>query len=397
MSTMRKQRWVFVAASVLLVQCSGSSGPGTTNEPEPTSAYAHVEPTLASAPAALTPATWIDHLNDDILPYWRQADALGSPVGNFPTERTMVGQPTSNTDRRPRMLSRQTYAYAMGYMLTGDPELLRLARAGATWLLDHVRDEAGGYHGLLDAAGQPTGNEPKAAQDTSYVMLGLAAYFFVTRAPDVEAEILRGRDLLFDPSTYWDAENQRIRDGMQADFSAPWDQFDDGGWELVAQLDPINAFLLLAQPVLSEASDREVFLGDLQTLADTMIREFWQDGIFWGIHNNKGQYGTRHVDFGHTLKSHWMILQVDKRLDDNPFKAFIDEHTRAGLSAAFDADNDRWAKRQTAGGGCRVRLRLVDLRGSRPACRHALHAAWCPRVCGPHGRELVGGLCRPSR
>ncbi len=353
------ERWTpaLLTVALLSIHCSSDS---TTPEPIPDAgppdsgvtilpAYSHVEPTLSTVPAALTPQTWIDHLENDILPYWRQTEARGTPVGNFPTERTMIGTPTSSTDRRPRMLSRQTYAYAIGYLLTGDPELLRLAHAGAQWLLDHVPDDtAGGYHSLLDQNGQPTGNEAKSAQDTAYVMLGLAAYHFVTRSPAAEAELLKGYDLLFDPTTYFDADNQRIRDGMLADFSGEWDRFDDGGWELVSQLDPINAFMLLAQPVLSNPADRELFLSSLRTLSETMIRDFWQDGIFWGIHNRKGAYGTHHVDFGHTLKTHWMILQVDKRLDDHPFEAFLDDHAPAGVAAAFDADNGRWAKRPTS-------------------------------------------------
>ena len=311
--------------------------------------YAYVEPQVADVPAALQPSTWLTHLNDDILPYWRQVDAQGTPVGNFPTYRNLVGQPLGNTDRRPRMLSRQTYAYAVGYLMTGDAELLRLARAGVDWLLEHARDTTnGGYHALLDESGQPQGSDPKTAQDTAYVMLGLAAYHFVTRAPDVEEEILRGRDLLFDSASYWDATNERIRDGMSADFSAEWDRANDGGWELVAQLDPINAFMLLSQPVLSEASDRERFLQDLRTLVGTLIEDFWQDGVFWGIHNQKGQYGSHHVDFGHTLKSHWMVLQVDKRLDDHPFFDFSAEHVAPGVAEAFDSQEGRWAKRWTS-------------------------------------------------
>ncbi len=331
-----------LGAALATAQCKSGGN-------EAQSRYAHVEPTLTDVPAALQPQTWTDHLREDILPYWLQDDARGTPVGNFPTERSMTGSVNDNTARRPRMLSRQTFAYSVGYLMTGDPELLRLARAGADWLLDHVPDQAsGGYHAVLDDAGAPGAAEPKAAQDTAYVMLGLAAYYFVTRAPDVEAELLRGRNQLFDTDSYWDAENNRIRDGMQADFSAEWDRFGDDGWELVAQLDPVNAFLLLTQPVLSRAEDRATFLADLRTLSETMVREFWQDGVFWGIHNEKGNYGGHHVDFGHTLKAQWMVLQVDKRLQDHPFLDFSADNIRPGLEAAFDAENERWAKRRTS-------------------------------------------------
>jgi hypothetical protein len=326
---------------------AGGCGTATSPSGAEGDGYAHVQPPSFDPSPSLQPETWIDHLTDDLLPFWTQAAARGEPTGNFPTFRTMTGVVTGSTERRPRMLSRQTYAYAIGYTLTGDPELLRLARAGVDWLLEHGPDrEQGGYHALLDADGQAAGNYDKMAQDTAYVMLGLAAYYFVTRDPRVEAELLAGRDLLFDADTYWDVENRRIRDGMRADFSAPVDQFSDGGWELVAQLDPINAFLLLVQPLLTEPSRRAQFLDDLRILSETMVDQFFDGDVYWGISNQIGRYGTRHVDFGHTLKAHWMVLQVDKRLPQHPFREFVAEQAPAMLERSFDSG--RWSKRPTS-------------------------------------------------
>lgn len=308
--------------------------------------YQHVPPPDAAVPAALASARWKQHHAEDVLPYWMMPEALGTPAGNFPTYRDMLGRGIPPSDRRPRMLGRQTYAYAMAFLLTGDPAPLQNARAGVEYISAHAKDSAqGGYHGLLSGSGQVTGSEPKYAQDTAYVMLGLAAYFFVTRDPAVEDELLAARDLLFDPDTYWDEANQRIRDGMNPAMTAEVDQGSDGGWELVAQLDPVNAFLLLVQPVLREPSRRAQWLADLERLGHTLVEDFWQDGIFWGIHNQKGQYGGRHVDFGHTLKSYWMLLQIDKRLPHRPFQAFLREHAKPWVDKAYDAANGRWAKR----------------------------------------------------
>jgi len=317
----------------------------------PESAYAHVPPPAVDAPAIFQPDRWRTHLDEDLLPYWRMETAHGDPVGNFPTHRTMTGALAPETDRRPRMLARQTYAYAMSYLMTGDPELLRLAKAGVDWILEHVPDDRGGYHPVLREDGSPKPEEEKWAQDAAYVNLGLGAYYFVTRDPEAEAAILAGRDLLFDADTYWDEPHQRIRDGMSRDFTSPVDQFGDGGWELVAQLDPINAFMLLVQPVLSDPARREQFLDDLETLSQTMVDDFWQDGIFWGIHTNKGQLETRHVDFGHTLKAYWMVLQVDKRLEGNPFHDFVAEYAPQWVDQAYDGDFGRWGNRPTRGGG----------------------------------------------
>ncbi|MCB9552405.1 MAG: AGE family epimerase/isomerase [Myxococcales bacterium] len=307
-------------------------------------------PPSREIPEALRGDTWVAHYRDDILPYWSTPDALGEPPGNFPTERDMNGDARPNRERRPRMLGRQIYTYAMGYALTGDVELLRRARAGVDWLLTHARDPRGGFHPLLTADGRPVGGA-KTAQDLSYAAMGLAAWYFVTRDPAAEAELLALRDLLFDPNGFYDEDNQRIRDGMSADLGEAFDVEGDGGWELVAQLDPINAFLLLVQPVLSDAGRRAQVLDDLRTLTDTLIARFWSDGIFWGVHDRQGAYGTRHVDFGHTLKSYWMVFQVDKRLPGAPYRPFVEAHAAAWVERAYDDEYGRWAKRPTGATG----------------------------------------------
>jgi hypothetical protein len=32
-----------------------------------------------------TGAEWVTHITDDLLPYWTTPEALGNPLGNFPT------------------------------------------------------------------------------------------------------------------------------------------------------------------------------------------------------------------------------------------------------------------------------------------------------------------------
>lgn len=310
--------------------------------------YTHVPPPADSVPDVLKGDRWRDHYVQDLMPYWTMPEAFGTPEGNFPTYRGMDGTLQGATERRPRMLARQTYAYSVGYMLTGQPRLLQLAHSGARWLMDHAKDEArGGWHARLTSTGEAAGNDPKTAQDTAYCMLGLGAYFFVTRDPEVEAVILETRDLLFS-DVYWDAQLNRVKDAVSADLSTEVDVENDGGSELVAQLDPINAFLLLTQPVLSDPARRQQFKEDLRRLADVMVSTFFSDGIFWGVHNKQGQYRTKHVDFGHTLKAYWMILEIDKRLDDHPFQALVLDNVHRIVDLAYDEPNKLWSKRPIA-------------------------------------------------
>lgn len=324
---------------LLALACASTETPA----PDP---YAYKAPPAGAAPAGLEAATWQTHLQDDLLPYWRMPEAQGTPVGNFPTYRGMDGKVTaSRSERRPRMLGRQTYAYSIGYLLTGDEALLDLARAGNRWLLDHARDTArGGWYALLDASGNASGDGDKLAQDMSYVAMGPAAYFFVTGDGEAEAAVLHTRDLLFDPNKLWDAANGRIKDGMNAALTAEAYMSYAGSWELVAQLDPVTAFLLLVQPVLSEPARRDQALADLRTLAQLMKISFWQDGFFWGSTGKKGQFQSNHSDFGHMLKAYWALTQIDKRLADRPFADFLAQNAARTLTLAFDEPNGRWAK-----------------------------------------------------
>lgn len=306
--------------------------------------YTYVAPPTTPAPEFLQAERWKTHFADDLRPYWMLPDAFGQPEGNFPSLRDMTGRAIPGGVRHPRMIARQTFAYAMGFALTGEPRLIELAHAGMRWLAERARDPRGGCHARLDATGAPI-EDVKTAQDLEYCALGFAAYHFAARDPAAERELFALRDLLFDPTKYWDAENQRIRDAMSADLTREVDVEGDGGWELVAQLDAMNGFLLLAQPVLSTPERRAQFLGDLETLGQSLVRHFWSAGIFWGVHNAKGRYLTKHVDFGHTLKSYWMLRETDKRLPGNPFRLLLEAEARRMLDRAYDRPNGRWAKR----------------------------------------------------
>jgi hypothetical protein len=244
------------------------------------------------------------------------------------------------------MLGRQIYLYSMAYLMTGDEQLLEWARQGHRWLLDRAKDATrGGWHARLDAAGMPLGNDDKLAQDMSYVAMGPAAFFFVTRDPEAEAIVLGMRDLLFDPSTFWDERNRRIRDGMNASLTTAAFVDGEASWELVAQLDPISAFLLLVQPTLREQSRRDQVLSDLRTLATTIQKEFFFDGFFWGSTGKRGSFGSRHSDFGHMLKTYWMLTQIDKRTSDRPFFDFLSTNAEKTLRLAYDVPYERWGKK----------------------------------------------------
>lgn len=333
---MRKHLLIpFLAIWLLLISCSGQKSVSSGD----------------AVPAVLKGERWIEHLNHDLLPYWMSAEAKGIPQGNFPTFRGMDGRIIEKdnegndlTVRFTRMLARQVYVYSMGFMLTGDSSLLQLAKDGCDWLVKYALDkDNGGWYAILDKNGNPLPGKEKYAQDTAYVAQAFAAYFFVTRDSEMEKYLLLTRDLIF--NQFWDEENQRVKDGLSPDMATEIDQGNDKGWELVAQLDQVNAYMMLSQPVLTEPSRREQFLQDMKTLIGTMVKHFLRDGIFWGIHNNIGKFDTRHVDFGHTIKSYWMLHQLDKRLPGQPYREIIKKNIHRWLLLAFDKENGTWGEK----------------------------------------------------
>ncbi len=341
---MLRRSLVSTLAALALAGCTSSS---TTPPAPPVDPYLYTPPPVTT-PASLATGVWVTHHHDDLLPFWTSSEALGSPVGNFPTWRQMDGAVTANTARKPRMMGRQIYAYAMGFLLTGDETLLADARAGTDWLLAHAVDGNGGWHADLNQDGTPLGAGTRWSQDLAYDAMGPAAYFFVSHDAAAEQAVLAARDALFDPARFWDATNGRIRDGLDASMATERWMGATGSWQLVAQLDPITAFELLVQPVLTDQARRSQALGDLRTLATLVRNRFWQGGIFWGSTGDIGAYGSSHTDFGHILKSYWALLLIDKRLDDRPFAGFLAANAPATLTMAFDQPNGRWAKYPTS-------------------------------------------------
>ncbi|HYN40730.1 MAG TPA: hypothetical protein VE129_03060 [Thermoanaerobaculia bacterium] len=312
------------------------------------------EPVPAPLPAG---EAWVTHLSRDLAPFWLRPEALGSPVGAFPTFRCddgtlvdpdlpcgemLVAGPwvSSQLDKEfTRMRSRQTYFYGVAFHLTGEERYLSLAKAGVEHFRTHALDRgsrsavswwrSGEAHPPVDA---------RNSQDLAYANLGLAFYAYLTRDPEVLADAL----LLYDG--IFERYDDRTR-GLLL-----WAAGGVGGEtariELVAQLDQVNAYALLLASVAPEPH-RTKLRSDLARIARILIDRFWSEelGLFRGsLHDPlESGLGSRHTDFGHTIKALWMIERTGALLGEAKLSSWARERIPMVLVRAYLPRYGCWA------------------------------------------------------
>jgi hypothetical protein len=200
---------------------------------------------------------WVDHLKYDLLPFWTTQSAFGDPIGAFPGTRcddTTLYDPAhpcpeirknswiSPSQRTLVELSRQTYGYGVAFHMTGDTRYLDLMKAGVNFIrrnaIDRVHGGMGTSQNISDGAWSPT-PELRNAQELGYGLLGMALYYYLTRDPDVLADLTMLKDYIF--NTFY---NPTI--GAMQWTPSSTDQ------QLVAQLDQMNTYLVLLAPILPE-------------------------------------------------------------------------------------------------------------------------------------------------
>lgn len=301
---------------------------------------------------------WIQHLNEDLLPFWSVPDALGTPVGNFPTFRCNDGRainpeaPCPEITNAPgwikpeigrqylRMHARQTYAYGVAYHLTGDARYLQWAKAGVDYLRNTGINPATGATPVYLENGQPS-TIPASAQDLAYAELGMGFYYYLTRDPVVLNDIIKLKQHIF--GTYLRPELNQL-----AWVTTPPKSSEIKRQELVAQLDQINGYMLLLTPVLPEPYQSE-WKADLRWLSQVMRTQYYDaaSGTFRGTlgQTDSNEPGARHNDYGHTIKTFWMLERVGVLLKDSELTQFARTGATAILKKAYVKDSGSWSNR----------------------------------------------------
>jgi N-acylglucosamine 2-epimerase len=316
---------LFVIAAALAVQ--QPLGNATASQAVADSA----ETAADDIPDVLRGDTWLRHHREDLMPYWDMPEALGVPVGNFPSFRDRAGHldPALNTNRGLSTLARQVYGYSLAFMLTGEERYLTYARAGLDWINTKAKDPVnGGYFGELTANGEPVNRRAnKDVFDLASLGLAYGMYFNVTRDPAAEKDLLAVRDLLFDK--YVVPETNRVRDSMRFDLSTEVDTGGNGG-DITNYLVPVTAMYLSNTALLTDPARRTQFRNDIRLLTQGLIdrHKGGKDAAgneqppwwFWGRTARVGNFNSAQTDFGHNIKSYEMIYNANQMFADRPWE-----------------------------------------------------------------------------
>jgi len=304
---------------------------------------------------------WLEHLRNDLLPFWEMPEALGKELGNFPTYRNNDGSLVNPTNlstefrhvvpgivfldrEHVRAKARQCFAYGVAYHLTGDEKYLTWAKAGVAFLREHAFDRAnGGAYSYFSMPGMKPGPDVsyRTSQDLAYLLCGIGFLYYLTRDPDLEQELIKTHDYIW--FHYYDSGADMFRWVLQ---DSP-DGDKASQLEIVAQLDQVYGYMMLVTPCLPERY-QGAWKQRLIKLAHILMDRFYSSRteMFWGAVTDTSlkRWGTPHTDFGHSVKTFWLISLIGSLTDD--YEMFVSAQKRALqiLDLAFLESSGSWAR-----------------------------------------------------
>jgi mannose/cellobiose epimerase-like protein (N-acyl-D-glucosamine 2-epimerase family) len=306
---------------------------------------------------------WMTHLTSELLPFWTSDVALGNPLGAFPSTRCDDGsaldlaKPCPEVARNAWLLtpnrylvpqSRQTYAYGVAFHMTGDVRYLDYMKAGVKQIRENFMDrDRGGMFTQLDvrSAGGPRA-EWRNPQELGYGLLGMAFYYYLTRDPDVLPDILAVKNYIFEKhysssldALQWLLENNGATRAEER--------------RLVAQLDQMNAYLVLLTPTLPEEHET-AWKRDMARLSRIMLDQFYSEeqNLFFLNANRPEdrQIDSTGTDFGHSIKAFWMIRHAALINGDAELAWWVEQRALRLLDRAYLPDSGAWAQGVLRGG-----------------------------------------------
>lgn len=312
---------------------------------------------------AVSPREWVDHLENDLMKFWDRPEAYDFDGDLFPTYRTNKGERLpENKDEWPeeikaaiadhdtkglietdfnfiRAHSRQTYAYGIAFHMTGNPHYLELCRKGALALVNAMDGNYGMYVTQKRKTGEWDQDRMKRiSQDMAYGLTGLGMYYFLTHDVGIMHKIIQIKDYIF--SVYMD-------DGRG--YLTWYPKYTkDPQVQIVAQLDQLYAYMLMITPSLPEPY-KSIWKKDMKKIADILITQFYSEKyeFFWGTEDKTSNMtlGTDHTDFGHSVKTFWVIMKIGELLGDPFYIDFARPKIDKILKDAYIEKTGSWARR----------------------------------------------------
>ncbi len=321
---------------------------------------------------AVEPGVWKDYLVKDLMKYWDTPQASDLSGDLFPTYRTNKGDILSqNREEWPeefkqalndpvtiglvqtdynfvRAHSRQTYAYGIAFHMTGNPRYLELCRKGALALVKAM-DGNYGMHvkKSVKTLEGDTERKIRTSQDLAYGLTGLGMYYFLTHDNGILHRIIQIKDYIF--KAYMD-------DGRGYLTWYP-KHTKDPNVQIVAQLDQLYAYMLMLTPSLPEPY-QSIWKKDMKKIVDILITQFYSERyqFFWGVGDNSSTMtlGADHTDFGHSIKTFWVIQKVGELLGEPFYIDFARPKIDKILKSAYIPETGSWARRFDADGNLDV-------------------------------------------
>ncbi|MCL2052894.1 MAG: AGE family epimerase/isomerase [Oscillospiraceae bacterium] len=313
--------------------------------------------------AHLEPEVWKEHIDKDLMKFWRLDDARKLQGGLFPTYRCNKGKILDENNLPPeikaaladddtkglvdlehnyvRAHSRQTFAYGIAYNVTGNLEYLQWCKQGAEALMEAFDGEKGMFTKQNIKSGKWGDKvEERDAQNLAYGITGLGMYYYLTRDEKTLFKILQAKENIF--KNYFSHGRGYFTWLPKASKA----QIDDKV-EIVAQLDQIYAYMIWLTPALPEPYQSD-WRQSLIDITNILITRFYSEryGFFWGTgtENAAKRLGTAHTDFGHSIKTMWLIYQVGVMSGEMSFVNFARGKMHTILENAYLKDGT-WARR----------------------------------------------------
>jgi hypothetical protein len=311
--------------------------------------------------ASVSKIDWVRQVDSLLIPFWLTEDALGDPVGDFPTYLCNDGSLSDCPELDPenvaswalvqsdtlerdflRIKSRQTYAYSVAYHMTGHEPYLEYAKAGVDFLLANGEYDTGSPVTFWQDGKPGPARLQRNTQDLAYSLVGLAMYYYLTREDRVLDALLKVKEHIF--SEHYDQSTTYEHTKMLMWVKEPFEADSPSSRSLVAQLDQLNAYMLLLTPLLPDRL-RASFKQDVATVCRILRENFYDEdlNLFWGMLADKRVGVTHLTDFGHTIKSFWMCYLVGKLVDDAELIRFTETNARRLLNVAFLENDGAWA------------------------------------------------------